>query len=163
MRTLVGLVLALVAVAAEAAPVGPLSFFLVEPCRMVDTRTGGYPIYPTNYSPVGAATGGLVFFVVKENPTINKWCGVPREARALAVNVTATEATAEGHLTLWDYSASALGPPPTSNLNFSPGKTVANFAIVPLADTASIDMAAYVVINAGARVDLLLDVVGYFR
>ncbi|MDG4763267.1 choice-of-anchor D domain-containing protein [Solwaraspora sp. WMMD406] len=49
---------------------------------------------------------------------------------ALAVNVTAVKPVGSGHLTSWD---GVQDPPTASTLNFTPGRTVPNMAIVPVA------------------------------
>jgi hypothetical protein len=85
-------------------------------------------------------------------------CGVPASAEALAVNVTVTQPTALGHLTLF---AGDQPPPPTSTINFAPGQTRANNAVVKVAG----DGAGSFKIRATSlgTVHVIVDVVGYFE
>lgn len=72
---------------------------------------------------------------------------------AAMVNVTAVEPSAAGYLTV--YGAGS-GLPTASTLNFAPGRTIANQAVV--------DSAQAVVYNGSAgTVHVLLDVVGLFQ
>lgn len=79
--------------------------------------------------------------------------GVPSDASAVVVNVTATGARAAGFLTVW---AAGSARPSTSNLNVSrTGETLANQVISPMADGA-------IQIYSQSGGDVLVDVVGYF-
>jgi glucose/arabinose dehydrogenase len=122
-------------------PLGPLDFFTLEPCRLLDTRTGApYAAGSTHTIP---GTGGS--------------CGVPPTARAIAVNVTVTGPTATGHLRL---QAADLPLPVTSAINFQAGQTRANNAVVRLDAAAA--FLIYVGMPSGS-VHVVVDVVGYFH
>jgi len=139
--------------AAEAAPVvGPLSTYLVEPCRFVDTRD------PVTfwYEPEGPALTARLYLLQGS-------CGVPIGARAAMLNVTVVGATAAGHLSLWD-----LTPPKTSFLNFMPSRSVAGFVIAPLWEVqAGGDTADFALMPGFATPDqsvhVIIDVVGFLR
>jgi len=75
------------------------------------------------------------------------------------VNLTAVEAAAAGHLTL--FPGDGAGPPVASSLNFSAGQTRGNNAIVPLAGdgTGTISVRN----GSAAAVHFVLDVNGYFQ
>jgi peptidoglycan LD-endopeptidase LytH len=73
---------------------------------------------------------------------------------AVAVNVTAVDASADLFVTLWPGSQDR---PNTSNLNLRAGDTRANLAIVPVDTNGSIAVA-----TGGAYTDILLDLVGWF-
>src|SRR6185295_19284309 len=81
-------------------------FFTVVPCRVLDTRAGS-PLQS------GVPLGVL----------LADHCGVPRTARAVAVNVTVTGATGAGSLTLFAGDGVAPG---TSTVNFKDGRAIAN-------------------------------------
>ena len=69
-----------------------------------------------------------------------------------------TQPAAQGHLIV--YSGDAAGPPPGSNINFTPGVTRANNAIILLAtDGGTIN----VMNKSTGSADLVLDVTGYFQ
>lgn len=150
----IALLFALLASQVQAEPVGPLSTYLVEPCRFLDTRDE----VEFWYEQPGPLRTARLYLVQGS-------CGIPVGARAIMLNVTATEATAEGHLSRWDLAA----PPTTSFLNFAPGRTTSNLTIVPLwevpeppgefADLAI--MPGFATPNASVHV--VIDVIGYLR
>jgi hypothetical protein len=121
------------------------SFFSLAPCRVLDTR---------------APSGGPALAAGERRAvTVAGACGVPLSARAIAANLTATSAVAPGFLRL--FAGDLTSPPSTSTLNFRPGKTRANSAIVTLASDGS---GKVVVENgSGGTVQVILDVSGYFE
>jgi hypothetical protein len=124
-----------------------VNYFTVAPCRVVDTRGGAVPI------------GGPVLqgqqtrtFAVAGN------CSIPSTAKAVSINLVATQPGATGNLRLFP----AGQPVPTvSSINYAAGQTRANNAVVPL--NLSGAMAAFVGQPAGTTVDLIIDVNGYFE
>ena len=80
--------------------------------------------------------------------------GVPDGATAVVFNATVTGGTSLSFLTLFPPAASL---PATSNLNFAPGQTVANLAVVGIAPTDEVAIA-----NNQGRVHVIGDAVGYF-
>lgn len=73
---------------------------------------------------------------------------------AIVVNVTATNTTADGYLTLWPNT----GPLPlASDLNFLPGQTVPNLVVLQLGANAS-----FRIYNAAGNTDVVMDVVGFY-
>lgn len=122
------------------------SFHTVAPCRLLDTR-----------APSGVAGGPAVTAGTARLVSVAGRCGIPPGARAAAVNVTVTGASADGHLTLTSpYSISA----DTSAINYGPGQTRANNAIVAL--EAGGELRVFCALGSGS-VHLILDVSGYFR
>src|SRR5205085_1393340 len=79
--------------------------------------------------------------------------GIATDAKAVAINLTATRPSAAGYLTVWP---SGQAQPTASNVNFTRGQSVANAAIVGLGG-GSID-----IFNALGTTDVLVDVTGYF-
>jgi hypothetical protein len=133
--------------ASAARAVGPLQFYSVSPCRVVDTRgatglTGGPPMaaFQTRHFPMR----GL--------------CGIAPAAVAVSLNVTVVQPTASGYLTLWP---SGTTQPTVSTINFVPSDVLANGAIVPLA-TAMSSTEIAVFNGAGGSTNVILDVTGYF-
>lgn len=119
----------------------------VAPCRVLDTRSDQLP--PGLGAPALAAQESRTFAV----PSV---CGIPADAQALAVNVTAVNPAAAGSLTLWPGN----GPvPATNNLSFPVGKTRAASSIVPL------DAAGSFTVKNGSSgaVHVVVDVSGVFR
>jgi hypothetical protein len=74
---------------------------------------------------------------------------------AVAVNVTATNATQASYLTVHRKEP---GFPLTSNVNFVPGRDVANLAIVAVDDATG----AISIQNNRGTVDVVVDVVGWY-
>lgn len=128
----------------EALPQGPLSFFTVSPCRLVDTRGADAPALAPSSRRLFSVTGG--------------GCGIPATARSLAANLTATEPTASGALTAtggnWDLPGGTL-------LSFGSGRTRAAAAHVLVATDGSGTIAVWN--QAAGNVPFLLDVTGYYR
>jgi hypothetical protein len=84
-------------------------------------------------------------------------CGIPPEATAVALNVTVTAPTSQGHLRLFPDGS----PPPLASVNnYSPGQTRANNAVIPLGTSGSLDV---FVGQASGTVHVIVDVSGYFR
>ncbi len=113
------------------------------PARILDTRdgTGGVT------GPIGSGSTAIVQVAGRG--------GVPASgAAAVALNVTATQPTADGFLTIYP---SGTARPVASNLNFSPGKTVPNMVVVKLGTGGAVD-----VFNSAGTTHVLFDVAGWF-
>lgn len=113
-------------------------FYLVTPCRVIDTRGG-------------AALASNATRIVN----VGGACGVPLGATAAAVNLTVVGPTTTGFLALYPSNTSWPG---TSTINYRSGKTRANSAVVRLAPEGTLS-----VLNNGAATHFLIDVTGYFR
>jgi hypothetical protein len=120
------------------------AFFTLLPCRLFDSRLAG-PALPAGV-PLKLATRGL--------------CGLPVTARALAANITVTQPTARGYLSLYPSDSAA---PPTSSLNFSPGQTRSNNAILQLSFDGRGDLNLAPFTTGAGSVQVVVDVMGYFR
>ena len=117
-------------------------FVPLAPARLFDTRTGH-----------GIAAGKLAHLTPVEVAVAGR-VGVPADATAVVLNLTATEPDAAGYLRL-----SPAGQPvaATSNVNFWEGDTVPNLAVVQLGAGGRIQ-----VDGAGAGKHAVGDVFGYF-
>ncbi len=131
---------------------------LGSPERIADTRCnsasykGAHGSYcaalpPANASAAPLRVGGTGSFQVAG------LSGVPSSAKAVVLNLTATDTSGNGYFTAWP---AGLSRPTASNLNFIAGSTVANQVIVPVGGGGSIDVFS----SAGA--DVVIDVAGYF-
>ena len=123
-----------------------LDYYPLVPCRLVDTRDPDGP----NGGPALQAGATRVFRPVSR-------CGIPATARALSINATVTQPTTLGHLRLYPADQAL---PTASNLNYAPGLTRANNAVVPL--SASGELGVYCGQAAGSA-HFVLDVNGYFQ
>ena len=124
------------------APGPPMrgGFTPIDPTRFMDTRRPGvgYVVDPT--------TGQPVCVLVDRS-------GIPTSAEAAALNVTVTEPSNNGYVTVWpDTSARPL----VSSVNYVTGQTVANAATVGLGVSGG--LALYTQFPA----QLVLDVSGWF-
>ena len=135
-------------VATPAVGASSSSFVGLPPLRLLDTRSG-----------VGAPVGKLISGESLDVQVAGRG-GVPRDAVAVALNVTVTDPTGPGWLTA---HAAGTAVPGTSNLNFVVGQTVPNLVV------ASVGLGGAVSISAAAgsgveppRVHVVADVFGYF-
>ncbi len=78
---------------------------------------------------------------------------VPNDVSSVVVNVTAVNATAPGHLTIWPC---ALGRQETSNLNYRAGRTFANGVVAAVDDTGKL------CVHAESPTDVVIDLQGWF-
>ncbi len=120
-------------------------FFTVTPCRLLDTR---------ELTPLFAGQPRAIPVTL----TLGS-CGVPPLASAISANVTVVNATAGGHIRIYPAGAAI---PTASTVNFRRGEVRANNAVLPLAVFGEIEALA-VLAEPGARVDLIIDVNGYFK
>lgn len=119
------------------------TFIPVTPCRVVDTRLGA----GTFGGPTLAAGTTRTF------PISSGACGVPANAQAYILNVTAVPAGgALQYLTLWPAGQTQ---PYVSTLNSTDGRVVANAAIVPAGTNGAVSV--YVTDPS----DVILDISGY--
>lgn len=129
---------------ADASGIGDAlgaAFSPVQPCRLLDTRTG-------DTRPITVDGSASVWRV-----QVAQRCGTPAEIAAAALSVTATRARADGHLSVQPAGTPAAE---TSNLNYRPGRTVANTVVVAPSDGGAVD------VHASTDVDIVIDVNGVF-
>jgi hypothetical protein len=112
--------------------------------RLVDTRVGG----------VSALGPGGVLAV-----QVAGQIGVPAMSSgtpptAVVLNVTATNATSAGYLTVWPDGSSQ---PLASDLNFGKGQTRANLVVVEVGADGKVDL-----FNLAGSTDVVIDVVGWY-
>lgn len=113
------------------------------PTRLLDTRV---PIGTATKAPL-AAHGHIQLDLTSDT-------ALPLSTHALTLNVTVTGPGAGGYLTVYPDGAAQ---PVASNLNFSPGQTIANQVTVALTD-GKIDFYN----GSGAPVDVLADLNGSY-
>ncbi|MGW2872670.1 PKD domain-containing protein [Kitasatospora sp. NPDC001225] len=114
------------------------------PTRLLDTRDG-----------TGAPYVGAVGPNAATRVKVAGRGGIPAGVTAVALNITATNAVADGHVIAF---ASGTSQPTTSNVNFAAGRTVPTLAIVPVGADGYVELAN----RSGGTVDLIADVTGYF-
>jgi hypothetical protein len=128
------------------AQTGPLQYFSVTPCRVVDTRnangTNGGPILTENSSRD---------FRIRGN------CGIPTTAKAVVMNIAVTQASTTSFLSAWP---SGTAQPSASIINFNASQpALSNGAIVGLSTNTN-DLSVF---NRWGTVHVIIDVNGYFQ
>jgi hypothetical protein len=124
----------------------PMDFFTVAPCRVLDSRQAAGPWAGT---PLAAGQ--------ERTLTLGDACGIPATALAVSVNMTAVDATADGHLRVFPAGTPR---PTTSVLNFRAGQTRANNAIVRLGSAAGVTLFSG---QPAGTVHVVVDVNGWFE
>jgi hypothetical protein len=132
---------------AAAPTAGQSTYVPLDPVRLFDTRdgTGGVP-----QQPVGQQ--GTLDVVVRGV------AGVPAEATAVILNVTATRGDASTDIRVYPTPAAGSSAfPVVSNLNLVPVTTAANLVTVKIGDGGRVRFR-----NAAGGIDLIADLSGYF-
>jgi hypothetical protein len=117
------------------------------PARLLDTRFGQTTI-DCQFNGIGAVGG-----TKQVQLDVRGRGGVPTNATAVVLNLTATESAAAGFVTVYPCGTAV---PMTSNLNYVAGQTVANAVIASIADDGR------VCLFSNVDVHLIADVTGYF-
>jgi hypothetical protein len=118
-----------------------LDFYAVSPCRVADTRVTASPLLcgvERNVTMVGGA------------------CGVPVDAKAVSINLTATDASANGNMRVY---AAGTPPPLASTLNYTAWLTRANNAVSPVSAAGQMG----VLCSPTGAAHVVVDVNGYFK
>jgi hypothetical protein len=119
-------------------------FHAIAPTRLFDTREAAGPV-------TGAFTPGSTRQLNLRSLALGQFSG----AVAAVMNVTVTEPTTAGYLTVYPGGAAR---PLVSNLNFVPGQTVPNLVIVRVPASGLID-----IFNSAGSTHVVADLVGYFN
>lgn len=130
------------------SPAGPASdgYVPLVPARLLDTRLG-QPTIDCAFSGAGRVGGTSITVVVAGRG------GVPADARAVALNLTATESSGAGYLVAYPCGTSR---PLASNVNYVAQETRANAAIV------QVGVGGAVCIYSMVPAHIIVDVTGYF-
>lgn len=124
----------------------------VSPCRLFDTRPGAPPADGTK-APVAAGVAGVRIQQVTGN--VGRCVGIPADASAVQLNVTALNPTAQSFLTIYPADKPL---PDASNLNWVAGQApTPNSVTVTLSPDGKIKF-----FNAFGTVDVIADVAGYY-
>jgi hypothetical protein len=112
----------------------------IHPARVMDTRTG------FGATRLGAGT--------TRNIKVAGTAGVPADAAAVALNVTAVHATRATFVTVHPAGRRRPG---TSNLNVTPGAAIPNLVVTAVGDLGQVSL-----YNHSGTVDAIVDIMGYF-
>ncbi len=114
----------------------------VTPARLLDTRTG-------QGARKGVVRGGSEIELAVAGVR-----GIPTTARAVVLNVTATDSSSDTYVTVYPNGVSR---PNASSLNVMAGDTIANLVIAKVGSNGKVRL-----YNRAGAVNLLADVTGYF-
>ena len=128
-------------------PPPPPKLTAIDPARLLETRSGLSTIDGL-FNGIGIRSAGSVTEL-----QITGRVGVPADASAVVLNVTATGAQAAGFITVYPCGAAR---PTVSNLNTTTGGTVPNAVIT------KIGTGGKVCIFTSSATDLITDINGYF-
>ncbi len=133
--------------AASAAFIpGGTRFTQVTPARALNTSAA------TPKTPIGT--------LMPRSLKIAGLYGVPADATAVVLNVTAVAPTAAGFLTVYPKGASK---PATKNLDFAIRATVSNVVTVGLGTGAVANAGHISIANSAGSTNVIVDVVGYYK
>ena len=145
--TVAGVASTLPIVIASVTPPPTGNFFTLDPCRVADTR-----------APVGPYGGPSVVGGNERTFVLSGRCGIPAEARAVAVTLTVTNTNAAGDVRVFP---AGVALPLVSTLNWRTGQTRSGSAIVPVgsggAITVHLDQSPF------GTSDVIIDVFGWFN
>ena len=138
------------------AGAGNQAYVAVTPFRIADTRSASGC---GNVSPAGSLAPGAsaTLTVVGAIACAGTSGSVPSGASAVVLNVTVTDTTAPGFLTIWPAGASK---PTSSNVNWETGETVPNLTTVELGASPAGALSIYN--GSMGTTDVVADVEGYY-
>jgi peptidoglycan hydrolase-like protein with peptidoglycan-binding domain len=116
---------------------------------------GFHPLTPARLLDTREAAPGAFGAGEARDLTVGGAGAVPPTAIAVALNVTVTEPTASGFLTVWPAGSER---PTASNLNMVPGQTVPNMVVVGLGAGGAVS-----IFNFAGNSHVVVDVAGWFE
>ena len=126
---------------------GGAPFAGLSPARLLDTRAGGHTVDGLHQGGGPRPAGGSYELDVADRG------GVPEDATAVVLNVTATEGTGPGYVTVHPCGEPV---PLASNLNYGAGTTRPNLVMAQLDEDGRV-----CIYTATSPVELVVDVAGY--
>ncbi|KQY42827.1 hypothetical protein ASD18_17715 [Cellulomonas sp. Root137] len=130
--------------------VGDTTYSALTPTRVLDTRPG------TGH--LGTIAGALQARTVYQ-VHLPGTGGIPADASAVVLNVTAIGPSALGNLRVYPNATGSTTPPTASTINYVPGRDVPNLVVVALPDDGIVNL--YSDMSPGGTVHVAADVVGY--
>jgi hypothetical protein len=124
---------------------------LSSPIRLLESRLAYQDPQPGQTKPGRPINNGEIWDIAITGQVMGG-LSVPAGARAVIGNVTVTNPTVSGFLTLYPFGATA---PNTSSINFTPGATVANGV------TVGLSAAGHMAIKGAGSTDIIFDAAGY--
>ena len=122
-------------------------FSAIQPARLLDSRPGQTTI-DGQFNDIGIRPADSITEL-----HVTGRAGVPDNATAVVLNITATQATSNGYITVYPCGTT---PPTVSNLNTTPGGTVPNAVITKIGTNGN------VCIYTNNTTHLIADINGYY-
>jgi len=142
-----------------ADPLTDLVLTPLNPCRIIDTRSGGGPIAANTQRTFSATTSSFTAQGGSATP-----CGVPTDATALVVNFVSVTPAGSGDLRAFPFGSAV---PNSSVLNYQAvsGLNIANGVIIKTCNRAASACGTndFTIQADGSATDLVADVQGFFR
>ena len=138
--------------AALASPSSDLTYTVITPCRIIDTRVAGGKLLANSVRSFEAARPGGDFTDQGGSATD---CGIPADPAAVVMNVVTVHPEGPGYITLFPYGVTQ---PLSATVNNVVGGDVGNETIVKLTVGDLADFSAY----SFANTNMVADAVGYF-
>jgi hypothetical protein len=127
-------------------------FTPIEPCRIVDTRSGGGALsggVTRSFSAVGSAG-------ISAQGGASTGCGIPSAATAIDVSFQSVNSTGAGYINETSYGTPFAT---ASLLHYVKGQTIGTGATFPINGTGTF---AFQLKSSAAHTDVLVDVLGYY-
>lgn len=125
------------------------SFFSVQPCRIFDSRT------PAN-APILTSENRFI--------DVEGLCGVPTDATAVALSITATDGTVDGEMVLERNDDPFFPQGPHVSVHFRAAQPRSNNGVIAITNGGRPvkGLVARPLVPPGESVHLIVDVAGYF-
>ncbi|MFD4660805.1 hypothetical protein ACFWP2_34910 [Kitasatospora sp. NPDC058444] len=151
------------AATAAADVTAPAGFVGMSPTRVLDTRSFDQTPRHNHFGPLkeGESYSTPLAQHCADHPPMSCGSVVPTDVTAVMVNLTVTDPTADGYVTLAS-TAQAGTRPTTSSINFTAGQTISNLVTVAVGPVG-LDAPWVNVYNNAGTAHVVLDVVGYYR
>jgi hypothetical protein len=127
----------------------PYRYYALPACRLVDTR-----------SPAGPSGGPRLAASSSRDFPVTGRCGVPADAKAVAVVLTALGATEAGNLRIYPAGATL---PVASAINFRTGRARANNGSFALGAGGQVAVRCDMAPGSTGGAHFVLDAFGYFK
>ena len=132
---------------------GLSNYTTVSPFRILDTRPGRTCVQCSTNPTFGSGVTEKLQLTGVTGLAVTD--PIPSNATAVVLNVTEVAGTANSLLTVYPFGS--VNRPTASNLNFPPGKVIANLVTVTMGTGGAVS-----IYNALGSVNVIVDVEGYF-
>lgn len=139
--------------AVAAATTSLKGYMPMVPQRICDTRAATPGFVAANQCDHDGSAAGTLGPAASMTVAVAGAFGVPASAKAVVLNVTATDTTAVSYLTVWPAGSTR---PTASNMNWGPGQVIPNLVEVGVGSSGAVS-----VYNNQGQADVVIDLEGY--